>query len=160
MRPIQILGLLAALGVQAPAHAYCINNLLADREVRVQQDPHTDRLREDRTLDWTLKPGERRCCTGRNLDCNPAGRRESVVSLKVVVRGSPEYQCGTADGKEYRVKVTGGGLVRIMENPRHTPGGWPYIVRVRTHDKDLTGPRGVQCPEIKDSKETPSKGKP
>lgn len=160
MKALRLVLVAAAATLAVPAQAYCVNNLLPDRSVRIVQDPHTDRLREDRTLDWTLKPGERRCCTGKNLDCNPAGRRESLVSLKVTVLGSPEYQCGTADGREYRVKVTGGGLVRVMDNPRHTPGAWPYIIRVRTHDKDITGPRGVQCSEIKETvKETP-KGKP
>ena len=157
MRILRLLPLLLPAALAAPAHAYCINNLLVDRTVRVVQDPHPDRLREDRILDWTLKPGERRCCSGRNLDCNPSGRRESIVRLAITIAGEPGYQCGTAEGNETRVKVTGGGLVRIMDNPRHTPGGSPYIVRVRTHDKDITGPRGLQCPEIKNP---PAKGKP
>ena len=157
MRILRLLALLLPAALAAPAHAYCINNLLDDRAVRVVQDPHPDRLREDRTLDWTLKPGERRCCSGRNLDCNPAGRRESIVKLAITIPGEPAYQCGTAEGTETRVKVTGGGLVRIMSNPRATPGSSPYLVRVRTHDKDITGPRGLQCPEMKNP---PAKGKP
>jgi hypothetical protein len=47
------------------------------------------------------------------------------------------------------VKVTGGGAIRILANPR-TKSAAPYIVRVRTQDRhDLTGPKGLACPESK-----------
>ena len=56
------------------------------------------------------------------------------------------YACGYPEGAEPLVKVTGGGTLRIMRNPR-SRSAYPYVVRVRTHDKDLTGPRGLVCPE-------------
>ena len=49
------------------------------------------------------------------------------------------------------VKVTGGGTVRVVENPRFNPakkdsGLSPYVARVWTHDnKDVTGPNGLPC---------------
>jgi hypothetical protein len=147
--------LLAALAcaVALPAHAYCVHNLLPDRAVEVEQEPHPDKLREDRIFRHRLKPGERRCCEFHKLDCNPGGRENSVVNLAVTIPGEPAYACGFPEGAAPDVKVTGAGTLRIMANPR-AKSAYPIVVRVRTHDrKDLTGPRGLVCPEI------PPKGK-
>jgi hypothetical protein len=136
---------LAALAC-AGAHAYCIVNELHDRSVRVEQEQHPDPLRNDRRFLATLHPRERRCCF--NLDCNPEGRTDSVVNLAVTIEGDPVYECGFPQGSEPNVKVTGNGTVRILRNPR-TRSAFPYIVRVRTRDHDLTGPRGLVCPAAK-----------
>ena len=141
------------LMLAGPAAAYCVHNQLASRSVQVEQQPHTDRLRDERAFRHTLAPGERRCCHFKNLDCNPLGRRDAIVSLAVTIPGEPAYHCGYPEGAEPNVKVTGGGQVRIQENPRRRSAS-PYIVRVRTHDKDITGPRGLACPA------TAPKGKP
>jgi hypothetical protein len=132
---------LALLGFAASAQAYCIHNHLRDRVVHVQQDLHKDRLREDRTLDVKLRPGKRHCC--RNLDCNPGGRSESLVTLYVRVLGDPDLTCAI-EGTD-TIKVTGDGTVRIMRNPRYPRSAAPYIVRIRSGQKDLTGPRGLPC---------------
>jgi hypothetical protein len=133
-------GLAAAL----PAGAYCLQNDLKDREVFVEQEQLKDRLREDRILRVALKPGQRHCC--RNLDCNPGGRSESTVELHVTVLGRPEYKC--APEKVQTVKVTGDGLLRIQRNPYKSELS-PFIVRIRSGQRDLTGPRGVTCLEKK-----------
>ena len=127
-----------------PAQAYCVHNQLKDRHVRVEQAPHSDKLRDERAFRKILRPGERQCCSRRNLDCNPEGRRDSIVSLVVTIEGEPAYHCGYPEGDEPNVKVTGGGTVRIQANPRRS--AYPYIIRVSTHDKDITGPRGLACP--------------
>lgn len=140
--------LLAAIAAAPAAHAYCLENQLKDREVFVEQEQLKDRLREDRVLRVSLKPGQRHCC--RNLDCNPGGRSESTVELRVTVLGEPSYLC--APELVQTVKVTGDGLLRVLNNPYKTQLS-PYIVRIRSGEKDLTGPRGVPCLE-------PKKGKP
>ena len=145
-----VVGVVAALWC-AEAHAYCVANDLRDRSVRVEQEQHPDPLRNDRRFIATLHPGERRCCY--NLDCNPEGRTDSVVNLSVTIEGDPVYECGFPQGSEPNVKVTGAGTVRVLRNPR-TKSAFPYIVRVRTRDHDLTGPRGLACPAAK------TKGKP
>lgn len=133
------LAALLLLGWAASAQAYCIHNQLRERTVHVQQELHRDRLREDRTLDVKLKPGARHCC--RNLDCNPGGRDESLVTLYVRVLGDPEHTCAP-EGTD-SVKVTGDGTLRVMHNPRRS--AFPYIIRIRSGQKDLTGPRGLPC---------------
>lgn len=151
-----LLALLALAGL-GPGHAraYCVYNNLKDRSVSVEQETHPDPVREERRLRATLAPGESRCCKFHSLDCNPQGRQNSVVNLAIRVEGTPAYACGYPAGAEPNVKVTGGGTVRVLPNPRH-PSAYPYIVRVRTHDrKDLTGPRGLACPPAPES----SKGK-
>lgn len=149
---IRRLALALALAVAAPAHAYCVHNQLTDREVRVEQERHPDALRNDRRLRATLKPGESRCCPFHRLDCNPRGRNNSVVNLAITIPGQPAYECGFPEGAEPNVKVTGAGTIRIVRNPRQSTH--PYIVRVRTHDRqELTGPKGLACPA------TRSKGK-
>ena len=143
----------ALLAATLPAGAYCIHNQLRDREVFVEQAPTKDKLREDRLLSVRLGPGKTHCC--RNLDCNPGGRSESVTTLWINVLGDPEYKCGFAEG--YRdLKVTGDGAVRVMHNPRHPKSSIPYIVRIRSGEKDLTGPAGLSCfppPPPKDPRE-------
>ena len=136
-------GLAAAL----PARAYCVQNDLHDRDVYVQQSQLKDPLREDRELRLSLKPGQKHCC--RNLDCNPGGRSESTVELRVTVMGEPEYLC--APERVQTVKVTGDGLLRVQHNPRKSQLS-PYIVRIRSGQKDLTGPSGVTCLETKKGK--------
>jgi hypothetical protein len=133
----------------AQAHAYCVHNQLKDRDVTVEQEAHPDRLRNDRRFRATLKPGQSQCCKFHALDCNPGGRNNSVVNLAIRIPGAPAYECGFPEGAEPNVKVTGAGTVRVMANSRPA-SAYPYIVRVRTHDrKDLTGPRGLTCPESK-----------
>lgn len=140
------LALLLACGLAAvgEARAYCIQNELGNRDVFVEQDELKDKLREDRMLRLLLKPGQKECC--RNLACNPGGRSESTVELHVTVLGEPEYKC--APEKVETVKITGDGLMRIQRNPYKSQLS-PYIVRIRSGQKDLTGPRGVTCLEKK-----------
>jgi hypothetical protein len=136
-------GLLASAGAQA----YCVYNLLPDRTITVEQEPHPDPLRNERRFRATLKPGASQCCPFHRLDCNPRGRDNSVVNLAVIIRGEPVYECGFPEGAEPNVKVTGSGSIRVLRNPR-AKSAYPYIVRVRTHDRqDLTGPKGLACPE-------------
>jgi hypothetical protein len=144
--------LLALAFAAAPAHAFCVHNQLPDRAVRVEQETHPDRTRDERAFRHVLKPGERRCCGFHQLDCNPGGRQNSVVNLAVTIPGEPAYACGYPEGSEPLVKVTGGGTLRIVPNSR-AKSVYPFVVRVRTHDrKDLTGPRGLACPEITQTK--------
>ena len=139
---------LAALFASATAQAYCVQNELRDRSVLVEQEPHPDPLRRDRILRHALKPGEKQCCRFHDLDCNPGGRQNSTLNLSVRIPGVPEYACGYPAGAEPFVTVTGGGTLRVVANPRKK-SSIPYVVRVRTHDrKDLTGPRGLACPEL------------
>ena len=139
--------LLLACALAPSARAYCVQNELPDRVVRVEQEGHPDKLRDERAFRHDLKPGERRCCGFHQLDCNPLGRQNSVVHLAVTIPGEPTYACGYPEGTEPNVKVTGGGTLRIVKNSRKS-SAYPYVVRVRTHDrKDLTGPRGMVCPE-------------
>ena len=140
--------LLALACAAAPAaQAYCVQNDLSDRSVVVEQEPNPDPLRQERRFRHTLAPGQKQCCRFHDLDCNPGGRQNSIVNLAVTIPGEPAYACGFPEGAEPNVKVTGGGTLRIVHNPRRK-SAYPYLVRVRTHDrKDLTGPRGLACPE-------------
>ena len=139
----------AALAVPAASHGYCVHNQLRDRDIYVEQLGQKDKLREDRIFRKTLKPNERHCC--QNLDCNPGGRPESVVELILVIPGEPEYQCGHVEGSNV-VKVTGDGNIRVMHNPRHPKSSVKYITRIRSGQKDLTGPSGLSCLESKKGK--------
>jgi hypothetical protein len=146
---IRWIALAVGLAASAQAQAYCVHNQLNDRDVTVQQEPHPDRLRHERRFRATLKPGQSQCCKFHALDCNPGGRNNSVVNLAIRIPGQPAYECGFPEGSEPNVKVTGAGTVRVLQNPR-SGSAYPYIVRIRTHDrKDLTGPRGLTCPEAK-----------
>jgi hypothetical protein len=152
-RSRHVAGAVLALAAAGEARAYCVYNQLKDREITVEQEPHPDKLRDERRFRATLAPGRSQCCKLHALDCNPGGRDNSVVNLAIRISGAPAYHCGFPEGSEPNVKVTGNGTVRVMANPRDA-SAYPYIVRVRTHDrKDLTGPRGLPCPEI------PAKGK-
>jgi hypothetical protein len=144
MRLLSNLLLGAALAAGLPAGAYCLHNELNDRDVFVEQGRLLSELREGRELRVTLKPGEKHCC--RNLDCNPGGRSESTVELFVTVMGKPEYKC--APERVEGVKITGDGLLRVQRNA-HKSELSPYVVRIRSGQKDLTGPRGVTCLEKK-----------
>jgi hypothetical protein len=145
---IRLLALAACLLASTQAAAYCVHNQLKDREVSVEQETHPDKLRDERRFRATLKPGQTQCCKFHNLDCNPGGRDNSVANLAIRIPGEPAYECGFPEGAEPNVKVTGNGTVRILANPRQS--AYPFIVRIRTHDrKDLTGPRGLTCPEAK-----------
>lgn len=137
--------LLACCVAAFDAGAYCIHNELRDRDVFVEQEQLKDKLREDRILRVSLKPGQKHCC--RNLACNPGGRSESTVDLTVTVLGEPSYICAP-ETVGTRVPITGDGLMRVMHNPRKTKLS-PYIVRIRSGEKDLTGPAGVPCLEPK-----------
>ena len=129
------------------AGAYCIYNQI-DRPVRVEQETHPDKLRDDRRLRATILPGGSQCCRPHELDCNPLGRNNSVLHLAITIPGDPPYACGFPAGTEPNVKVTGAGTIRVQRNPRRKSAD-PYIVRVRTHDgQNITGPRGLVCPEF------------
>jgi hypothetical protein len=143
----RILFVLAALAA-SPAHAYCIYND-TEREISVVQEKHPDSMRDERKFRQVLAPKSHACCEFHKLDCNPEGRQNAVVNLEVKILGDPPWVCGYPAGAEPNVKVTGAGTIRILPNPRKS--AFPYVVRVRTHDrKDLTGPRGVQCTEPKE----------
>ena len=132
------------LAAAMPAWAYCLHNELGNREVFIEQERIKSELREGKELKILLKPGEKHCC--RNLDCNPGGRNESTTELFVTVLGQPEYRC--APERVESVKVTGDGILRVVRNPNKSELS-PYIVRIRSGEKDLTGPRGVTCLEKK-----------
>jgi hypothetical protein len=142
------LALLACLAPAIPVHAYCIQNDLKGRDVHVVQELHPSGLREKRTLDVLLKPGEKECCNPKNLDCNPEGKVISTVGLEITIAGEPAYACGIPERGGAMVKVTGGGAVTVTSNPK-TSSANPYIVRVRTQDRDVTGPSGLACTEQK-----------
>ena len=144
MRVLTRMLLALSLAAALPASAYCLQNELKDRDVFVEQAQVKDSLREDRILRLALKPGQKECC--RNLSCNPGGRSETTVELYVTVLGQPEYKC--APERLETVKITGDGLLRIQRNP-HRSELSPYVVRIRSGEKDLTGPRGVTCLEKK-----------
>ena len=146
MTPRLLFAALALAGA-CDAGAYCIYNDLHDRSLQVTQDHHPNSMRDERRFKVGLRPGEHACCKFHDLDCNPEGRNNSVVGLELRIVGDPEYVCGDA-----HVKVTGNGTIRIQPNPRRSAS--PYILRMRTQDKDITGPRGVACTETK------TKGKP
>jgi hypothetical protein len=144
---IRALAAIFLLAAASSAHAYCIYNE-TDREVSVVQERHPDSLRDERKLHRVLAPKSHVCCEFHKLDCNPEGRENAVVNLEVLILGEPVYSCGFPAGAEPNVKVTGAGTIRILPNPRRS--AYPYVVRVRTHDrKELTGPRGLACMEPK-----------
>lgn len=137
-----------ALAAASQARAYCVYNELRDRSIQVTQDHHPNSMRDERRFKVGLRPGESACCKFHDLDCNPEGRNNSVVGLELRIIGEPEFLCGG----DAHVKVTGNGTIRIQPNPRRSAN--PYIMRMRTQDKDITGPRGVACTETK------TRGKP
>jgi hypothetical protein len=145
---IKWIAIAGALLAAPQAHAYCVYNQLRDRDVTVEQERHPSALRDERRLRATLKPGDSQCCKFHNLDCNPGGRANSVVNLAIRIPGEPAYECGFPPGMEPNVKVTGAGTIRIQRNP-NSKSAIPYIDRIRAHDKDLSGPKGVACAEPK-----------
>ena len=151
------MALLILMCAAAESRAYCVHNELKDRDVRVEQEEHLDALRNDRRMRVTLKPGENKCCQFHELDCNPLGRNNSVVKLEVTVPGTPSYEC-SPPGPDRALKVTGASTIRIQPNPNKKSAN-PYIVRIATIDKDLTGPAGVACQEPKAREVSPPKGK-
>ena len=136
------------LPISVPAAAWCVQNDLRGRDVYVEQEPLKDKLREDREFKHTLRPGERQCCF--NLNCNPGGRPESPVTLTVRVLGDPPFVCGAPEGSE-TIKVAGNGTVRIVNNPR-PKSAFPYAIRIRSNDREVFGPNGLQCLEPKKGK--------
>ena len=142
------LALVAAL----PAGAYCVFNDLKDRNVSIAQEPHPDDRRADKILKALLKPGMKTCCEIKSLDCNPTGSVNATVGLIVRVETDPPLNCGPVGvpSSERKVKVTGGGDVKIVPNPRFNPkandGTSPYIARVYSQAKqDMSGPNGLPC---------------
>ena len=154
--PLRIPRWVLALPLVFAAHdafAYCVHNDLRERSITVLQEEHPERSREPRKLDITLAPGKSQCCKFTNLDCNPTGREDGVVGLKIAIEGDPTAQCGLPGGryKEHQVSVTGIGTLRIVANPRKSERT-PYVVRVYARDgKDLSGPAGIAC--LKPAKE-------
>lgn len=144
----RLLFCLAALCAACPAHAYCVYND-TDRQVSIVQERHPDSMRDERRFKRVLAPQSGACCEPHKLDCNPEGRENAIVNLEVRILGEPPWVCGYPPETAPNVKVTGAGTIRILPNPRKS--AFPYVVRVRTHDrKDLTGPRGVKCTEPKE----------
>jgi hypothetical protein len=146
--------LVAVVACIAPiyaAQAYCIFNELKGRDVRVVQEEHPDALRVGRTVDQTLKPGEKYCCVGKNLDCNPGGGIQSMTNLAITIPGAPAYQCGIPERGATWVKVTGGGEAHVVNNPKESKAS-PYVIKVRTASGDVTGPSGLACPEYTPAK--------
>ena len=140
--PFKSLVLLAACAALAPAAgAYCIHNDLRGPDIFVEQEQLKDKLREDRVLRVSIKPGQKHCCF--NLSCNPGGRPESPVSLSIHILGEPEYVCGAPEGSD-TITVAGNGTARIVNNPR-PKSAFPYAIRIRSNDRDVFGPNGLQC---------------
>jgi hypothetical protein len=155
MRPLPLLFAVASAAAAPHAAAYCIHNQIPDRAIAIEQEPHPDKLRDERRLHARIPPGRSRCCSVKNLDCNPDGRLASVVNIAITIPGEPPYACGFPPGAEPMVKVTGGGTVRVMRNP-NAKSATPYIVRIRTQDgQSLTPPHGLACPPDR----FPTKGK-
>ena len=141
-----ILGFTAALAA-FDACAYCVHNDLRDRSISILQEEHPDRSREERKLNVTLAPGKSQCCKFTNLDCNPPGREDGVVGLKIAIEGEPHVKCGLPGGRyqEHQVTVTGIGTLRVQANPRKSERN-PYVIRSYARDgKDLSGPAGIAC---------------
>jgi hypothetical protein len=127
--------------------AYCVFNGLKDRHIAVVQEEHPERSREERKLNIVMKPGENHCCNFWNLDCNPGGREEAVVGLRIKIVEEPDVICGLPGGRyhENQVSITGTSNARVLPNNRKS-AEIPYVVRVRARDgKDLTGPAGIAC---------------
>ena len=137
------LAVLACLAPVLPASAYCINNELKGRDVRIERDNS-----KGPAMDLVLKGGDKFCCQPKDTECNPEGKITANVDLAISVLGNPTYACGVNDRGAPLVKVTGGGTVRIANNPKKG-SALPYVVFVRTQDRDVSGPSGVACNEKK-----------
>jgi hypothetical protein len=146
--PLVFATLAAALAASTDASAYCVHNDLKKGVVTILQEHHQDRIRDDRRLRATLKPGEKVCCEVKQLDCNPNGRENSFVNLAVTIEDAAPVACGIPQGidKERFVKVFGSGTLRIQDNPK--PNATTYVLRLTSHDgKNITGPSGLACPQ-------------
>jgi hypothetical protein len=142
----RLLAILAGVVPMFSANAYCIHNDLKGRDVRVVQEEHPSSLRVGKEIDVTLKPGEKQCCIGKNLDCNPGGGIGSITRLAITIPGTPAYQCGVSEKNATWVKVTGEGEVHVVNNPKASQAS-PYVARVSSMGRDTTGPSGLACPE-------------
>jgi hypothetical protein len=140
------LAVLACLAPALPASAYCIHNDLKSHQVHIVRD----NTRGGGAMDLTLKPGDKFCCTPKDTDCNPEGKITSNVDIEITVLGQPSYACGVNDRGSPLVKVTGGGTARVVDNPKKSSSK-PFVVRVRTQERDVSGPSGVACNEKKGS---------
>ena len=138
------LAVLACLAPALPASAYCIHNDLKSNEVRIVRD----NTRGGGAMDLVLKPGDKFCCTPKDTDCNPEGKITANVDVEVMVLGKPVYACGVNDRGSPLIKVTGGGTARVVDNPKKSSAN-PFVVRVRTQERDVSGPSGVACNEKK-----------
>jgi hypothetical protein len=78
----------------------------------------------------------------------PEGKITANVDVEVMVLGKTVYACGVNDRGSPLVKVTGGGTVRVVDNPKKSSAN-PFVVRVRTQERDVSGPSGVACNEKK-----------
>ncbi len=141
-----IAAIITCLAPAFGAHAYCIHNDIKGRDIRAVQEPHPSGLRDKRTLDVVIKPGEKSCCDAKNLDCNPEGKITANVGIMVSILGEPAYACGINQAAGRIVKVTGGGSIHVVANPKPSATN-PFIARVRTQDRDITGPSGLACNE-------------
>jgi hypothetical protein len=147
VRRLSALAFTAVACLAGDAAAYCVYNGLRDRHVSVIQEEHPERSREARKLDVVLNPGQQQCCNFWNLDCNPAGREEGIVGLRIRIVEEPDIKCGLPGGRfhEHQVTVTGTGTLRVMPNNRKSERV-PYVIRARTREgKDLSGPAGIAC---------------
>ena len=133
------------------AFPYCITNHLKERSVRVEQEEHKEKDRRGHELRHSLPPGEKVCCTVKDIDCNPTRRVDGYVELTIRVEGEPVYECGYPAGKEPGATITGASQVGIYTNPKYPKGSSiPYVLRYWSQDgHDLTGPRGLPCPAAK-----------
>ena len=140
---LQTLVLAALLAPAIPAQAYCIHNDLKDRDVKMVAE-----LRKG-SLDYTLRPGEKFCCTPKDTECNPEGKITSNLDLEITVLGKPEFKCGIGNRANALVKITGAGTARVVNNPK-AKSELPYVVRVKGQDgRDVSGPAGLSCNEAK-----------
>ena len=65
------------------------------------------------------------------------------MNLTIRVLGEPEYICGAPEGSD-TIKVAGNGTVHIVNNPR-SKSAFPYAIKIRSNDRDVFGPNGLQC---------------
>jgi hypothetical protein len=140
---VRSIAILACLVPALPASAYCINNEIQGRDVRISRDNT-----RGQAIDLVLKPGDKFCCQPKDTSCNPEGKITANVDIELIIQGKPQYVCGINGSSE--VKVTGGGTIRIVNNPKKSVTH-PYVLRVRTQDRDVSGPSGVACTEKKGS---------
>ena len=138
---VRSIALAACLIPALPASAYCVHNEIQGRDVRITRDNS-----RGQALDMVLKPGDKFCCAPKDTDCNPEGKITANVDLDLTIQGQPAYVCGISGTSQ--VRVTGGGTIRVVNNPK-TSSANPYVIRVRTQDRDVSGPSGVACTQKK-----------